>query len=122
MPGGQGNHMASQLRQEERGFSLVKFICSNRDTPPENKELEEDFKKFLERGITSIVKEGEGLPTFSLMPQSQIISRFVADKQLLVVAGGEERVCVQDNMLKRQEEAKAAKLQAAAKGGSGRFR
>ena len=59
MPGWQGNHMASQLRQEERGFSLVKFICSNRETPPENKELEEDFKKFLERGITSIVRDGE---------------------------------------------------------------
>ena len=57
-----GNMMASMLKKVEdgEGFKLVNFNCSNKkETPKENKELEEDFKVFLEKGISNLVREGE---------------------------------------------------------------
>ena len=57
-----GNMMASMLKKEEdgSGFKLVNFNCSNkRETPKENKDLEDDFKEFLEKGITNLVREGK---------------------------------------------------------------
>ena len=54
-----GNMMASMLKRDEGGkFNLVKFNCSNRDIPPENKDLEAEFKNFLEQGISNLVREG----------------------------------------------------------------
>ena len=57
-----GNMMASMLKKVEdgEGFKLVNFNCSNKkETPKENKELEDDFKVFLEKGISNLVREGE---------------------------------------------------------------
>ena len=57
-----GNMMASILKKAEdgAGFKLVNFNCSSKkETLKENKELEEDFKVFLERGISNLVREGE---------------------------------------------------------------
>ena len=57
-----GNMMASMLKKVEvgEGFKLVNFNCSNKkETPKENKELEDDFKAFLEKGISNLVREGE---------------------------------------------------------------
>ena len=52
--------MASVLRKEENdNFSLVNFNCSNKkETPKENKALENDFKVFLEKGICKITRSG----------------------------------------------------------------
>ena len=52
--------MASVLRKEENdNYSLVNFNCSNKkETPPENKASEEDFKIFLEKGICKITRYG----------------------------------------------------------------
>merc|ERR1711931_305103 len=77
-----GNMMASMLKREEG----------------ENKELEEEFKIFLEKGISNLSRQGD---------------------TLVVEAGSEERVLVEDDIRKKQEEAQKAKL-ANAKG-SGRF-
>merc|ERR1712228_372538 len=79
-----GNMMASMLKRNEN------FNCSaKKETPKENKELEEDFKKFLEKGITNISRE---------------------DKTLTLSAGFEQRILTQDDVLKKQEEARMAKL------------
>ena len=54
--------MASILKRvdDQNGFKLVNFNCSNKkETPTENKDLEIDFKTFLENGISSIVRDGE---------------------------------------------------------------
>ena len=56
-----GNMMASMLKKTEEGagFMLVSFNCSSKkETPKENKDLEEDFKVFLEKGISNLVREG----------------------------------------------------------------
>ena len=55
-----GNMMTSVLRREEgEAYSLQQFICSNKkETPPENKDLEADFKTFLEKGICMISRTG----------------------------------------------------------------
>ena len=56
------NMMASILKKvdDQNGFKLVNFNCSNKkETPKENKDLENDFKAFLEQGISSLVREGE---------------------------------------------------------------
>ena len=54
--------MASILKKtdDQNGFKLVNFNCSNKkETPKENKDLENDFKAFLEQGISSLVRDGE---------------------------------------------------------------
>ena len=53
--------MASVLRKEENdNFILVNFNCSNKkETPKENKALENDFKVFLEKGICKITRSGD---------------------------------------------------------------
>ena len=56
-----GNMMASMLKKEDggEGFNLVNFNCSEKkEIPQENKELEEDFKVFLAKGISNLVREG----------------------------------------------------------------
>ena len=85
--------MASVLRKQEGdAYTLVNFNCSaKKETPAENKELEEDFKSFLEKGISRISRAEEGLS---------------------VTAGAETRTLTLDNMLKRQDEAKRAALTA----------
>ena len=57
-----GNMMASILKKtdDQNGFKLVNFNCSNKkETPTENKYLENDLKAFLEQGISSLVRDGE---------------------------------------------------------------
>ena len=57
-----GNMMASILKKvdNQNGFKLVNFNCSNKkETPTENKYLLNDFKAFLEQGISSLVRDGE---------------------------------------------------------------
>merc|ERR1711892_703132 len=94
-----GNMMASVLKREEGGkFNLVKFNCSNRDTPKENKELEAEFKAFLELGISNLIREG---------------------KTLIIEAGGQRKQLVEDDIRKKQEEAEKRKMSGAT--GSGRF-
>eukprot|EP00092_Neocalanus_flemingeri_P074971 GFUD01092801.1.p1 GENE.GFUD01092801.1~~GFUD01092801.1.p1 ORF type:complete len:139 (+),score=52.30 GFUD01092801.1:78-494(+) len=97
-----GNMMASMLKKVEdgEGFKLVNFNCSNKkETPKENKELEDDFKTFLEKGISNLVRD---------------------EKNLIITAGGEKRIMTQDDVLKKQDEAKNAKPSAVR--GGGRFR
>jgi hypothetical protein len=56
-----GNMMASILKKGDsgEGFNLVNFNCSEKkEIPEENKELEEDFKVFLAKGISNLVIEG----------------------------------------------------------------
>ena len=52
-----GNMMVSMLKKVEGGFNLVQFNCSKKETK-DNQELEAEFKTFLEKGISNIVKEG----------------------------------------------------------------
>ena len=54
-----GNMMASMLKKVDEKFQLVKLNCSNRECRQENKELEAEFKCFLEQGISNVVREGE---------------------------------------------------------------
>ena len=54
-----GDMMASMLKMVNGKFQLVKLNCSNRECPQENKELESEFKCFLEQGINNVVREGE---------------------------------------------------------------
>jgi hypothetical protein len=49
-----GNMMASMLKKVDE-----KLNCSNRECRQENKELEAEFKCFLEQGISNVVREGE---------------------------------------------------------------
>merc|ERR1712215_4072 len=96
----QGNMMVSMLKKVDGRLRLEKFNCSNKDTA-KNGELEADFKAILEKGITNLVREG---------------------KILTVTAGGVEKQFSYDDVLKKQEEAKQAKLaEATLAGGSGRF-
>ena len=52
--------MVSVLKiKDGENFDLVNFKCSNKtETPKENKDLEEDFKIFLEKGINKISRTG----------------------------------------------------------------
>merc|ERR1712183_13371 len=94
-----GNMMASILKMVEGGkFSLVKFNCSSRECPKENKDLEAEFKCFLEKGISNLARQGN---------------------TLVMGAGSEVRVLVEDDVRKKQEEAEKAKLLNTK--GSGRF-
>ena len=59
-----GNMMASMLKKVDDGFNLVNFDCSEKkETPKENKELEEDFKIFLAKGISNLVVKGNYIIT-----------------------------------------------------------
>ena len=59
-----GNMMASMLKKVDDGFNLVNFDCSEKkETPTENKELEEDFKIFLAKGISNLVVKGTFMNT-----------------------------------------------------------
>merc|ERR1719436_1313110 len=50
------------LKRDEAGnFQLVKFQSSQKESPEENKALEEEFLSFMEAGITNIRKEGKTL-------------------------------------------------------------
>ena len=50
-----GKMMANMLKRDgEGGFSLVKFQCSEKESPEENKSLEEEFVSFMELGITNM--------------------------------------------------------------------
>merc|ERR1712212_241113 len=95
-----GNMMASMLKKNEdgSGFKQVNFNCSNKkETPKENKELEDEFREFLEKGVSNLERE---------------------DKSLIITAGFEQRVLTQDDVLKKQEEAKMAKLNPPRAGGA----
>ena len=62
-----GNVMASMLKKldDNAGFKLVNFNCSQKkETPEENKDLEEEFKAFLEKGISGLVRDGKVYITF----------------------------------------------------------
>ena len=57
-----GNVMASMLKKldDNEGFKLVNFNCSQKkETPEENKDLEEEFKAFLKNGISGLVRDGK---------------------------------------------------------------
>ena len=60
-----GNMMASTLNKvDSETYDLIEFRCSNKtDTPKENKELEEEFKLFLSRGISRISRQGDHVYT-----------------------------------------------------------
>merc|ERR1711892_1214767 len=93
-----GNMMASMLKKVEdgKGFNLVNFKCSEKtDTPEENKEFEDDFKSFLAKGISNIVRD---------------------DKNLILTAGGEQRILTHDDVRTKQDDSKRAK------GGRGGFK
>ena len=62
-----GNMMTSVLKREDGdSYSLQQFVCSNKkETPVENKDLEADFKTFLEKGICMISRTG-GIDLFIL--------------------------------------------------------
>ena len=63
-----GKMMANMLKRDEAGsFKLVKFQSSEKESPEENKVLEEEFLSFMEAGITNIRKEGK--------PDTQYASR-----------------------------------------------
>merc|ERR1712106_732124 len=96
-----GNMMASMLKKVEgEKFSLVKLNCSNRECPKENKELEAAFRSFLEQGISNVVREGN---------------------TLVLGAGGERMVLVEDDIRREQEQKQKAQLASACAQGSGRF-
>merc|ERR1712244_17211 len=71
------------LKRDEAGsFKLVKFQSSEKESPEENKVLEEEFLSFMEAGITNIRKE----------------------------AGEMERVLEEDDIRKRHEDQQKAKM------------
>eukprot|EP00091_Calanus_sinicus_P020932 TRINITY_DN5996_c0_g1_i1.p1 TRINITY_DN5996_c0_g1~~TRINITY_DN5996_c0_g1_i1.p1 ORF type:complete len:137 (-),score=55.61 TRINITY_DN5996_c0_g1_i1:91-501(-) len=95
-----GNMMVSMLKKVEGGFNLVQFNCSKKETK-DNQELEAEFKAFLEKGISNIVKEG---------------------KVLKITAGAVQKEFSFDDILQKQEEEKQKKLaEAKLASGSGRF-
>ena len=55
-----GNMMASTLNKvDAESYDLLEFRCSNKkETPEENKLLEEEFREFLEKGISRISRQG----------------------------------------------------------------
>jgi len=94
-----GKMMANMLKRDsEGGFSLVKFHCNQKESPEENKALEEEFSSFMELGITSMRKEG---------------------KTLIISAGGTEKTFTEDDIRQRHEETQRAKMMSMK--GSGRF-
>merc|ERR1719282_2096965 len=97
-----GKMMANMLKMNEPGsFSLLKFQASQKESEQEkNKILEEEFLTFMEKGITNIRKDG---------------------KNLIIVAGGDEKVFVEDDIRQRHEEAQKAKMANMKGSGSGRF-
>ena len=105
--------MTSVLRREEgEAYSLQQFICSNKkETPPENKDLETDFKTFLEKGICMISRTGGTAYNINAHTNNTLD----LEDSLSVKAGDEMRTLTLDNMLKRQEEAKRAAMTAANK-------
>ena len=55
-----GKMMANMLKMTDSGaFSLVKFQCSQQESREENRHLEEEFLSFMEKGITSMRRDGE---------------------------------------------------------------
>ena len=64
----QGNMMASTLNKvDAESYDLIEFRCSNKkETPEENRELEEEFRKFLEKGISRMSRQGTSDLYFSL--------------------------------------------------------
>ena len=51
--------MANMLRMTEPGqFTLVNFQAGKKESPEENKALEEEFYGFMAKGITSMRREG----------------------------------------------------------------
>ena len=52
--------MANMLKMNDTGsFDLVKFQSSQKESPQENKALEEEFFKFMENGIVTMKRDGE---------------------------------------------------------------
>merc|ERR1712168_1287701 len=91
--------MAAMLKRDsEGGFSMVKFHCSEKESPEENRALEEEFISFMELGITNMRKEG---------------------KTLIISAGGVEKTFAEDDIRQRHEETQKAKMMSMK--GSGRF-
>ena len=136
--------MANMLKRDsEGGFSLVKFHCSEKESPQENKALEEEFLSFMELGITNIRKEGQvSLPlsfhllfevweyfyvnqiakyriVLSLMHGEEITCFFNTGKTLIISAGGVEKTFLEDDIRQRHEETQKAKMMSMK--GSGRF-
>ena len=57
-----GNLMASIIRKSDEigSFKLMKFECEVKiTTAKENKKVEDDFKAFFEKGISSLVRDGK---------------------------------------------------------------
>ena len=55
-----GKMMANMLRMTEPGqFTLFNFQAGKKESPDENKALEEEFHSFMAKGITSMRREGE---------------------------------------------------------------
>ena len=55
-----GKMMANMLKMNDTGsFDLVKFQSSQKESPQENKALEEEFFKFMENGIVTMKRDGE---------------------------------------------------------------
>ena len=70
-----GKMMANMLKREEAGsFKLVKFQSSQKESPEENKGLEEEFFSFMEAGITNIRKEGEAATQYEAGDYGRISS------------------------------------------------
>ena len=70
-----GKMMANMLKREEAGsFKLIKFQSSQKESPEENKVLEEDFLSFMEAGITNIRKEGEAATQYGAGDYGRISS------------------------------------------------
>ena len=103
--------------EDGEGFNLVNFKCSEKtETPEENKEFEEDFKSFLAKGISNIVRDG-----ICLLERFMIWEYYILDKNLIMTAGGEQRILTHDDVRTKQDDAKRAPA-SAAKGGRGDFK
>ena len=67
--------MANMLKMNDTGsFDLVKFQSSQKESPQENKALEEEFFKFMENGIVTMKRDGENQSSqrdFFLMEMEQ---------------------------------------------------
>ena len=77
--------------------------------------MEKEFLAFMEKGITNIRRDGKVCTIY--IHDFQSIYR--VGKNLVIVAGGEEKVFVEDDIRQRREEAEKAKM--ANMKGSGRF-
>ena len=69
-----GNMMASTLNKvDSETYDLIEFRCSNKtDTPEENKQLEEEFKLFLSKGISRISRQGDHMYLITLINTSSL--------------------------------------------------